>query len=332
MKVKAKSMKNIFTFLLFFSVVAVVTAQQAPQYSLYMWNKFAFNPAYAGMDNSLSVTGVFRDQWVDLPGRPKNQAINAHMPLYIANGGVGIGFESETIGSWKNISAMAAYNYQMVLGNSGVLSLGLSAGFIQRELDGSLVRTPEGIYNPETGELVHNDPSLPFDASTVSGAAPTAHAGVFYQGEKFEFGLSAMNLLENEISFSTFSFKPDRSLYLYAGYRLDIGKKFTIDPSVLVKSNVDQTQMDFSVMITYNENIFGGASFRGYNSNSNDAVAILTGFKLSEKIAIGYSYDLTLSTLNQVTNGTHEILLNYNLGKPIGKGKPPIIIYNPRSL
>jgi hypothetical protein len=99
-----------------------------------------------------------------------------------------------------------------------------------------------------------------------------------------------------------------------------------------VKSNISQTQIDFSLTTRYNENIFVGTSFRGYHSESLDAVALIGGFKLNEKITIGYSYDLTLSNLSTVSNGSHEILINYNLGKPIGKGKPPKIIYNPRSL
>jgi hypothetical protein len=90
--------------------------------------------------------------------------------------------------------------------------------------------------------------------------------------------------------------------------------------------------MEFSVLTKYNENIFAGASFRGYRTESLDAVAFLAGFRLSEKLTLHYAYDLTISNLNAVSNGSHELLLNYNLGKPIGKGRPPKIIYNPRSL
>jgi hypothetical protein len=47
---------------------------------------------------------------------------------------------------------------------------------------------------------------------------------------------------------------------------------------------------------------------------------------------LGYSYDLTRSSLNTVSNGSHELLLRYQLDKPVGQGQPPPIIYNPRSL
>ncbi len=325
-----KSMKNIFTA---FALLAFTTAgmtQQAVQYTLYMWNKLAFNPAYAGMENSLSITGVYRSQWTALPGSPETQAINAHAPLYIASGGAGISLENETIGSWSQTTATLSYDYQMLMGSSGVLSLGLAAGLNQRSFDGSLARTPEGVFNDNGVYIDHNDPNLPF--SVESGNAPTVNIGAYYQGEKIEVGLSATNILESEINLSSISFRPERTYFLYLGYHLDMGRKLILDPSVLVKSDVYQTQIDFSLVARYNENIFAGATFRGYSSYDRDALALIAGFKMNEKISFGYAYDITLSGLSTVNNGTHEILLNYNLGKQIGKGKPPIIIYNPRSL
>ena len=75
-------MKKSYTLFFFFAFLNLTWAQQPAQYSLYNLNKFNFNPAYAGLDNSLSVTGVYRSQWVGLPGKPVTQNINAHMPLY----------------------------------------------------------------------------------------------------------------------------------------------------------------------------------------------------------------------------------------------------------
>ena len=323
-------MKKIFTVILLSAFAMTIMAQQAAQYSMYMWNKHAFNPAYAGMDNSLSITGVYRNQWMNLPGNPVTQQINAHMPLYIAGGGVGIALENESLGSWSQTTTKLSYDYQMVVNNNGVLSLGLSAGILQRKFDGTLARTPEGVFDDQGNYLGHSEQALPFALET--GNVPTFGVGAFYQGEKLEVGISSTNLLENEVNLSTISFVPERTHYLYVGYKLDLGRKLQFSPSLLVKSDVYQTQVDISLVGKYNENIFAGATFRGYDSNSIDALSIIGGIKLNEKITIGYAYDLTLSGLSNVSNGTHEILINYNLGKQVGLGKPPIIIYNPRSL
>ena len=322
-------MKIFFTSFLAIAYLAIGFSQQPAQYSLYMLNKYAFNPAYAGMDNSLSFTGVYRNQWVGLEGAPETQGLNAHMPLYFLGGGVGFVAEKETIGSWRQTSAVATYSYQMEAGTAGVLSLGMSIGLLQRELDGSKVRTPEGVYN-EGSQIDHQDDLLFSDLQ--NGSAPTFHVGAFYQGEKLEAGISAMNLIENEVSLSSAGFKPDRTYFLYIGYQIDLDKKLVAVPSALVKSSTEQTQVDLSVLMRYDENIFLGASFRGYDAKTRDAASIFGGFKLSERIVLGYAFDVPISDLKPVNNGTHEFYLNYNLGKEIGKGKPPHIIYNPRSL
>jgi type IX secretion system PorP/SprF family membrane protein len=127
-------------------------------------------------------------------------------------------------------------------------------------------------------------------------------------------------------------FKPDRTIFAYLGYRLRLTDDFQVEPAVLMKSSGEQTQADFSTLVRFRENIFAGVTYRGYNSETQDAIVILTGIKLSEKLSLGYAFDMTRSSLNTVSNGTHEILLNYNLNKPIGQGRPPVIIYNPRSL
>jgi len=59
---------------------------------------------------------------------------------------------------------------------------------------------------------------------------------------------------------------------------------------------------------------------------------MIVGFKLNDHISLAYAYDFTLSAINQVSNGSHEVMLSYDLNKPLGVGRPPKVIYNPRSL
>ncbi len=323
-------MKITFTLSFFLLLVAPIFAQQPAQYSLYRLNKYAFNPGYAGLDNSLSVTGVYRTQWVGLLGSPVSQQFNAHMPLYIIGGGVGIGIENETIGSFRQTAFNASYARQMVLGKDALLSIGLTAGMVQRQLDGSKVRTPSTELDDQGNVIVHND-DLPA-AVTEGGTGPTAHIGAFYQNEKMEVGISAINLLGNKLNLSGIDFQQARTYFLYIGYQLELNKTISVIPTILLKTDAHQTQLDFSLTAKFNENIFVGGTLRGYNSNSIDAVALMGGFKLSEKISIGYAYDLGISSLKTVNAGSHELLLTYNLGTPIGKGRLPAIIYNPRSL
>jgi len=321
-------MRNYFTLLFILCGLVTLTAQQTPQYTMYMFNKMAFNPAYAGLDNSLSITGALRRQWEDFEGAPTTQNINVHMPFYFLSSGVGLSLENDVIGAERNMTAKFSYNYQLPIGRTGILAMGLSAGIIQKSLDGTQLRTPDGNYEGNT--IDHQDVLLP--SSEVTELAPTFDAGIYYMSERFEAGFSVLNVAEQSIEFEMLNITPVRTYFFTAGSRFDIGRSFTLHPSVLVKSDATQMQADFSAIMSYNDNIFAGASFRGYSADTQDAVAIIGGWRLSENLTLGYSYDITLSGLRNVNSGTHEIMVNYNLNKVIGAGKPPRIIYNPRFL
>ena len=296
---------------------------------MYMLNPFSFNPAYAGYDNSLSLTGVYRSQWVGLEGAAETRSLNAHSPLYLLGGGVGVSMESENIGSWKQTSVFGSYAYTLPT-SRGSLSVGISAGFLQRELDGASVRTPGTILDDEGNPIDHQDPIL--TTGLHSGAGLSFNAGLFYRSGNLDAGLSVLNLSETTIDMGDIKFKPDRTFFAFLKYRLPLTEALQLEPAALVKSTGEQTQIDFSTLIRFRQNLFAGVSYRGYNSETQDAIVLLSGIKLNEKLSLGYAYDLTSSSLKTVSSGTHEILLNYNLNKPIGQGRPPVIIFNPRSL
>lgn len=321
-------MKSFATLVFFFLIgLAPLLAQQPAQYSTYMLDPFRYNPAYAGLDNSLSVTGTYRTQWVGLSGNPTGQRISLHLPLYFLSGGFGLQLENDEIGAHRLTSVQGAYNYQRQVGN-GILSLGAGAGFQQWSLDGNRLQTPDGVYN-EPGVINHNDILLS-DVSE-SGSTLSFSAGLFYQSERIEGGLSVDHVSEPVISLTQLDYRLLRSYYAYVATNFELGRSFVIQPSAWLRSDAVETQIDFSVIATYNDNIFGGASFRGYNNSTNDAVAVIVGFNLSEQIAVAYAYDIALSPLKTVHTGSHEIVLKYNLNKSIGAGRPPRIIYHPRA-
>lgn len=294
-----------------------------------MMNKLNWNPAYAGLDNSLSATGIYRAQWTGLEGNPVTQNVNAHLPLYILSSGIGINLENDELGAERRTTGTVSYNYQLPVGRRGLLAIGLSAGMAQRTLDGAKLRTPEGDYAVD-GVVIHNDDLLPI--SEVNATATTFGAGLYYYSERFEAGFAARNLSEPTVDLDVISLTLKRTFFFNAGGHFDLGGSLSLHPSVLLRSDLAQTQTDIAAILQYNDNIFGGASFRGYNSDNIDAVGLIAGFKLSEHITLAYAYDLTLSALNQVSNGSHEVMINYNLNKRLGAGRPPKVIYNPRTL
>jgi len=303
-------------------------AQQTPQYTMTMLDKYRHNPAYGGMDASLSVTGSLKSQWESLPGAPKFQHITAHMPLYIAGGGIGFQFLHDEIGVEETLGFQASYNY-VYESSIGIFSLGASVGLVQKRLDGSKLRAPDGIYEGNT--IDHLDPIL---SSTLgSGIGPSSSIGVYFANDYFEAGISLDQAFSNKITLNNAeetSFRLKRTASAFVEYNYPVNDELELYPSVFLKTDGIQTQIDLNTRFEYQELFFGGLTVRGYSARTLDAVGFFIGARVSKQLRISYGYDITLSRLKTYSEGTHEIVAHYNLSKPIGVGKPERIIYNPR--
>ena len=302
-------------------------AQQLGHYSLFWLDPVQFNPAYAGLDNSLSVTATYRTQWTGLPGQPSSQQVSAHLPVYYLSSGFGVEAERDELGARSLTRFGASWNYQFVT-STAVWSVGVSGRYYQMNLDGAALRTPEGDYT-EPNFVIHNDGLLP--SGNEGAGTLTFAAGLYYQAERLEGGLSVRNLTESVIGFPGLDYRLGRQYHGYLRARFDVLRAWEISPLVSVMSDGIQHQVTTGVIGRYDENFFGGLAYRGYNNQSTDAIILMAGLNLSEKLSVAYAYDLTLSDLRTVQDGSHEITLKYNLRQRIGAGVPPPIIFNPRT-
>jgi len=318
--------KNLLLLLLL-SLALNGKAQQLAQYSFYMLNPSLFNPAYAGMEESLSLTGVFRQQWAGLEGAPRQQALTAHMPLYFLSSGIGLSFENDEVGARQYSNYSLQYNYQLQMG-SGVLSIGANADLTQINWNGTQLLSPDGIYT--NGQIDHRDNLLP--TTDVGAFTPTFGFGLFYKSQKLKLGASVKNINEPSVSFVTVALPLNRHLYFMGSYEMDLTRRIEFIPSVLLRSDLIELQTDASVQFRFDGNIFVGGGVRGFGANSLDGVSVFGGWQVSERMMLAYNYDISTSYLANVNGGSHEILLKYTLKEEIGKGKLPKMIYNPRFL
>jgi type IX secretion system PorP/SprF family membrane protein len=322
-------MQKIYAFLVAMFGLFVAYGQQPAQYSLYMLNPYGQNAGAAGSSEQLEFVGGFRAQWLGIEGAPRTQFVNFSLPIAIVSSGAGLILEADQIGARTGVTAKLSYNYKLRLSEDSHLALGASGGVVQGSLNGAKLRTPDGDYNQ--GVIDHADNIL--NAVSTNGTTPTFDVGLYYKNLWIEGGVSVNNITEPQLRL-----KGERSLAVslkrnYQGFataRFEVGNKLSLHPSMSLRSDLFQTQIDFSTHVRWNENIFLGASFRGYSVKSQDALVILAGFKPNERILLGYSFDFSLSELKTVSSGSHELVLRYNLGKEFGKGKLPPVIYIPR--
>lgn len=301
-----------------------LNSQQSPQWTQYILNQYAINPAYAGLDRSLSVTAGFRSQWSKFDGAPKTQMINGHLPLYFLNGSAGMMLLNDELGAFRRTSFSLSYNFVQD-SPIGLFSFGMRVGAQQININSTELVTPSGTYIDNT--FNHNDPRL--SNADLSGYSPLWSLGAFYIKDFLEVGFAVENGPGHSIEAGNSTFSERATFSAFASYQIPVTEILSIEPNLFVKTDGTQTQTDLGV-VGYYEQFIGGFSVRGLNANSLDAIGVLAGVRVNDNVRVSYSFDLGLSDFRQFHDGTHEFLINYNLNKPIRTGELPRIIYNPR--
>ena len=315
--------KSLILFVLL-ALVIELQAQQDPYYTHYMFNRLSLNPAYAGSQKGIEATLLHHQQWVGYPANagPRTQVLGLNAP--IGRHGIGLNFVNDRLGYEKSVNLMLSYNYKFNLGGAGNLAVGPGIGFMQKSIDGSQL-TPEQAFDAKVPN------------ANVSSLKPDYSFGLYYDNEAFYklyVGLSALHLSEEDFDYEStpgavIAYTGARHYYLLAGMTFDLTPNLALCPNVLIKNDGAYTQFDVNADLLINGRFRGGLSYR-----SGDAASVLVGAYITPQMHLGYSYDLTLTDLNTVSSGTHEIVFNYVFGRVpkrrVGAGTR--IIYTPRTL
>lgn len=294
-------------------------AQQDVQLTHFMFDKLSVNPGYAGLNNAICATGIFRNQWGGFDGAPTTGLLNVHAPVNLLRGGLGLTYYNDQLGFEKNNIARLHYSYHLGGIGPGTLGIGVSAGIVSKRIDATWI-APDGTDGSNDASI--SDPA-------VNDLVPDFSFGVFYQANNMYMGISATHLSQSDLS--DINIKTARHYWIMAGYDYRINPDWTLKPSVLAKSDAASTQIDLNCSVLFKKMVWAGVTYR-----FADAVAPMVGYQTylgQDKqglLKIGYAYDVTTSQLSNYSNGTHEIMVNYcfNLDKPV-----PVQKYkNPRFL
>jgi type IX secretion system PorP/SprF family membrane protein len=276
-----------------------VQAQQETQYSQYMFNQLAYNPAYAGSRDALSATMVLRRQWLGFDGGPLTGNINAHMPILNERHGVGFNFTNDRLGLTSQTNFALDYAYRLPV-RKGFFQAGLCAGFLYYKTNFSQMQTAQV------------DPNMPADAATIR---PQAGVGLYYYTPKFFVGVSSPNILMGKYyggNSAASQLTSKQSLHAFAmiGAMLPIGSAVSIRPSAVFKYVPSSPwQIDANMTFFFAKVIGVGAGYR-----TTDALVFMLEYASKRRFRMGYSYDMTLSPLKTTNSGSHEIMIGLDLG------------------
>ncbi|GCD79270.1 PorP/SprF family type IX secretion system membrane protein [Schleiferia thermophila] len=295
-------MKKIYILIIAIILIKTSTAQQEIQFTQFMFNKTFYNPAHTGIAPSICATLFYRSQWVGFEGAPVTLSGVVESPVKFLHGGLGLRLFRDEIGFFDDVSIGLSYSYHLQL-NDGVLGIGIRADLINKSLGQADWITP-------SGNLWVSDGSIASPAST--GLSPDIALGVHYEGSKFNAGISSVRLLEAETDLQNgqggiVKFRGRRTMIGHFGYNLPINEtNIVIVPGAFIKYDFTKFQMDINAMAYLSEKFWGGISYRFV-----DAIAIMAGAQVFPSLALGYSYDLTTSSIRRVSSGSHEIFFRY---------------------
>lgn len=316
-------MKKILLLALCYLSVNASFSQSDKQLSHYMYDQISFNPGATGYKGYCG-TLIGREQWVAIDNAPRTFLLNLQANLQQVNSGVGLSLSQDAIGFGSDLDVKLNFAHHIEIVNYGVISPGIGIGIAN-------VGFNPAWNAPETGLDVSLDPNLPLGASAT---ALDLNFGLFWRGvQDYYVGISATHLTQPDLT--AVNFRKARHYYVTGGINLDYDRlsilpDLTLKPSFLMISDGVATTFDFTALADYrlnpNQSVYAGLTYR-----RTDALAIFVGFNQLKTAAggkkgtlggeadawtAGYSYDITISGINNYSKGSHELMFKYCMFPP----------------
>lgn len=141
---------------------------------------------------------------------------------------------------------------------------------------------------------------------------PNFGAGIFYYQKDLFIGFSVPQIINN----SVFDLEGNGSLskqlryyYVFAGFSKRLAPNVKWMPSTLLRVQ-EQAPLSFDVNTNF---VFYDAVGLGVSYRLNEGMVGLFELQINDNFHVGYAYDFTTSALNQFSNGSHEIMINYRI-------------------
>lgn len=283
-----------------------MAAQQQPQFTQYMYNTIAINPAYAGSRDVLNITFLSRNQWTGIKDGPETQTLSFNSPLRNDRLGIGMSFIKDELGFESFTSAYGDFSYTVNLSTETELSFGLKAGATYYKLDEELLGSDDPYFNEYLNRWNFN-----------------MGAGVLFHSNKWYAGLSTPRFINHDKNNDSQYQSLDRlHLYLIGGYVINLSEKWKFKPSTLFKyTKGSPLSTDLTAMFLFNEKLWLGASYR-INNEQRD-IGFIIDVQATRQFRVGYAYEIPSGDIKPYTSGSHEILLIYEFKFLKNKMKSP---------
>ncbi len=290
---------------------------QDPAFSQFYANPLYLNPAFAGAEPCPRIGLNYRNQWPNISGTFVTYSTSYDQYVPSLSGGLGVLVTSDVAGegtlTTNNASIM--YAYQTNITRKFSIRAGFQATYAQKKVDWSKL-TFGDMIDPRRG-FVYTSKETPGPGvkSNVDFSS-----GILGFSKKYFFGVAVHHLTQPDESLLGTSKSPlPMKITGHAGALIPLdgrGGDTYISPNLLYQQQQDFKQLNLGLYL------LKGPVAAGFWYRNRDSFIALIGFQQG-LFKLGYSYDVTISKLSNVTAGAHEISFTYQF-----KCKPSRIKFN----
>ncbi len=316
---------SVFIFMCIMSSGGRLSAQD-PVFSQFYASPMNLNPGFAGTTYSPRIAFNYRNQWSSIFNAYTTYAVSYDQ--YFEKFKSGVGFtalvDQAGDGIYNTGKFNVTYSYTLPITKEIFLKGGVQAGIHQVNLNWEKLVFLDQL-DPTDGSLNTSEENRP---DQLSKSSFDISSGILIYSKMFYAGLSAFHI--NTPNESLLDVNPELLDGLPMRISLHGGAQFSltpdnktrfpafISPNVMFTKQQSFKQINLGTYVGLGP-IYGGAWFRHTFSNS-DAAIFLIGYNKGI-LKIGYSYDWTVSKLQNESNGSHEVSLILNLDA--GKKRKP---------
>ena len=280
-------------------------AQYDPYFSHYFDMQPSFNPAAAGKEAKLNITGTYAMSMAGFENSPQTMVFSGDMPFVALKNvhGVGLQLMSDKLGLFSHQRISLQYALRKRLGN-GWLSVGVQPGIITEKFNGSSV------------DLIDETDPV-FSKSDIDGNTFDLAAGIYYAGKNWYAGISAQHLTSPTVLLGeTNELKIDGTYYLTGGMDFQLRNPLMkVATSAVVRTDGVAYRGDITGRLIYNYQ--GRMFYAGATYSPTNSVTALVGGQF-QGVIIAYSFEIYTNGIS-FRNGSHEIFLGYQMDVNLSK-------------
>ncbi|MDH5475202.1 MAG: PorP/SprF family type IX secretion system membrane protein, partial [Cyclobacteriaceae bacterium] len=294
--------RKAFFIFLFFSCT-LVSAQESSNFTQFYMNPYRINPSYAGIEGRGAVFLTYKKQWAGIEGAPTIMNFSFHNTSE-SNANFGLNINNDAVGIINSTSFSLTLGYTLPVSKNKYVRFGISAGAAMNTFD-----------TDKLGDAFLTDQQLA--GLLTNSFNMVGDVGLSYHSKFFSIGATVPDVFSKTYdslsSFGVGDFSATDRLIFHSNYRYYFGfeDKFAIEPHVIYRLRSKlPSQYEAALIFHMNHAFWIGGTYK-----QNFGISGVGGIKINALFALGYSYSISSSGLNELNTPSHEIQMNLLFGK-----------------